>query len=137
MEKWFQNGNTPGSVYNLLRLNNDGDKVLESPFLPSWLKFTEYFNSKQIPKDQVSAISVLRNEFKDEILAKMLIEAHKKESTKKTAFDLLGDVMGYWLSKRRNPSRVYAWLRLQDKPRNKDVVELMQQYIDLFTKATK
>ncbi|KAG6616272.1 putative secreted RxLR effector protein [Phytophthora cinnamomi] len=127
VEKWFQNGNTPSSVYGLLSLKQDGNKLFDSPFVASWLKFTDYFNANVKPGDATSAISILRKDFKDDVLAKMLVDANKNPSMKKTSFGLLEDLTAYWMTKTRDPVKVYHWLRLHES-QEEDVVGLFNEY---------
>ncbi|KAE9355497.1 hypothetical protein PR003_g2815 [Phytophthora rubi] len=130
VEKWFQNGNTPGIVFTLLKLKQEEEKVLDSPLLATWLKFVDYFNKKNADAE-ISAISVLKTGLKDDVLANMLLVAHKNESTRKMALGLLEDLVAHWMTKARAPKKVAVWLRLDETP-EKDVVDLFREYYKLY-----
>ncbi|KAE9207104.1 hypothetical protein PF005_g12756 [Phytophthora fragariae] len=128
---WNKNGDAPGTVFTLLKLNKAGDKLFDSPLLPTWQKYIAYFREKN-PRQRVNELSILRKHFSDATLSKMLLEAEKIPSKKALASDLLDDLVIRWMASETVPTKVYSWLRVEGTAENSVARGLYDSYLKFY-----
>ncbi|OWY99075.1 RxLR effector protein [Phytophthora megakarya] len=92
-EIWLPKYN-PSEVFRILKLRRSPDKVLENPLLKTWVKYMNMFNMKN-PNEKTTMIDVLRTQFGDGKLSKILVKAKSVPSTK----DLGTQLHTAWLTK--------------------------------------
>ncbi|GMF10003.1 unnamed protein product [Phytophthora lilii] len=105
---------TPKRVFGLLKLDEAGDGVLQSPIFTFWTTYLDYFN-KANPGKKESIISALTASYSDEALVQILESAKKVPSTEKLATKLQAEQLDLFLKDRKAPSDVAALLKVQDK----------------------
>ncbi|OWZ21150.1 RxLR effector protein [Phytophthora megakarya] len=74
----------PNQVFRILRLHRSPDTLLENPLLRTWTKYVNAFNAKT-PEKQLTTLDILRTQFGDERLSKMLVNAKTVPSAKNLA----------------------------------------------------
>ncbi|KAG3088898.1 hypothetical protein PI124_g17662 [Phytophthora idaei] len=80
LEIWRANGQTSDEIFNLLKLNEKKDKILESPALSTWVDYVRRLDSVKERKDNFVLITQLEKYYSSEDLARML--ASSKSASK-------------------------------------------------------
>ncbi|GMF36250.1 unnamed protein product [Phytophthora lilii] len=124
---WHKGGDSPAGVFSLLDLDRLGDKLVDSPLLATWLQYTEYFSYME-PKKKVTMISLLRVHVSDGALSYMLIQAKQVQTTKKIATQLQNDLLSSWMTARKRPAEVDAWLHVEGTATNNANRMLFETY---------
>ncbi|KAL3663749.1 hypothetical protein V7S43_011164 [Phytophthora oleae] len=129
-QRWMASGKSADDVFVMLRLHvdRDGEKLLDSPLLSTFTKFTNTFN-KQNPDKQTTVISVLVNHYGDDRIAKIL---GRVPGLSKLSTDLEMALLRHWLSGKMDPSDVFKTLRLDKAGESL----LSRPLFTMFTKFT-
>ncbi|KAG7386476.1 hypothetical protein PHYPSEUDO_015576 [Phytophthora pseudosyringae] len=110
LRAWLQRGETPDDIYFLLKLNDAGDGLLQSPLFHFWGKFMIYYNEMN-PKTKYDFITTLTYRYGDDRgLSNMLMVAVKDTSTKEMATQFQNLQIARWLSKGKSPAQVSSFL---------------------------
>ncbi|ETL33139.1 hypothetical protein L914_14286 [Phytophthora nicotianae] len=132
LKYWLSEGNAPSYVFRRLQLEKTGEKLFDSPILNTWVLYVEYFR-KENPTRKVNMLSILKEHYKhDGVLANMLVEATKVDSTQKIAANLLDSLTLRWMYNKKPPTSVYKWLRVQDRPEDTAVWRIYSNYDELY-----
>ncbi|KAG7375739.1 hypothetical protein PHYPSEUDO_015397 [Phytophthora pseudosyringae] len=131
LEHWFKNGNAPSYVFKLLKLDKTEENLLDSPVFNSWLKYVAYFR-RENPKQKVNTISILKDHYKDDVLAKMLVEARRVPATETIAINLLDSLTFRWMHNKKSPTLVYTWLRVGGTPEDDVIRKIYKTYDELY-----
>ncbi|POM71455.1 Secreted RxLR effector peptide protein [Phytophthora palmivora] len=114
IQRWLVAGETPESVYKLLKLDEAGQSLFEQPQIVTWAKYLDNFN-KEHPESRMPLLSFLQARYKDEAtLVQMLIAAEKVYSTKSLAVRIQAEQTNQWLRMEKVPADVFKLLKLDD-----------------------
>ncbi|KAJ8576172.1 hypothetical protein ON010_g3040 [Phytophthora cinnamomi] len=97
---------SPGNVFMGLRLEQTGDKVLESPLFAYFQKYMVRISEGMRDKDSAMILAMTTG-FGDEALASVLIAAKKVPSTEKLATKLQADQIQFWLAQKETPEHLF------------------------------
>ncbi|KAL4145923.1 hypothetical protein PRNP1_011796 [Phytophthora ramorum] len=131
LRNWESAGKTGDDVFDLLKLNDKGEKLFESPVAATWISYVTKLNTQN--SDEV-IFSSLKKLFDDEALAKMIAGAKTSASIAATAKKLEQVQLNKWMSEGKTVDDIFALLKL-----NKDGEKLLQSpmlrtwisYVDL------
>ncbi|KAE8971333.1 hypothetical protein PR003_g26902 [Phytophthora rubi] len=105
-------GKTAKRFFTTLKLNTQGDKLLESPAFYSWVDYVTKLSPKNA--DELM-LSTLKTSYKDDvILAKMFLAAKESSFTKAIAEKLEQAQMADWLRNEKSADDVFKLLKLDD-----------------------
>ncbi|OWZ08236.1 RxLR effector protein [Phytophthora megakarya] len=104
---WISAEKSADDVFKLLKLDQTGDKLFESPLLSVWTTFVAKIN-RENPDEVV--IKQLVDTFDDVPLARMISVATKVDTTKDLAGQLRTAQFNQWRSKRKTPQEVNTML---------------------------
>ncbi|KAG2982563.1 hypothetical protein PC120_g24618 [Phytophthora cactorum] len=131
---WLTLKKAPNDVFKMLKLNKDGDALLENPLFIAWTRYTDDYNL-MYHKETVPVISTLTKNYLSDKLAKMLVQANNNPSTEHLASQLHRDLLENWLNQGNAPSYVFRRLQL-DKTREKlfdsPIFSTWMQYVEYF-----
>ncbi|KAG6951939.1 hypothetical protein JG687_00013348, partial [Phytophthora cactorum] len=112
-EIWRANGQTSDEIFNLLKLNEKKDKILESPALSTWVDYVRRLDSVKERKDNFVLITQLEKYYCSEDLARML--ASSKSASKEGIIDDLQELQfEKWMAQKKDPSAVDAMFPSSD-----------------------
>ncbi|GMF61808.1 unnamed protein product [Phytophthora fragariaefolia] len=98
-ELWKSQGQTAGDILKLLKLDEHGSRVFESPDLGSWVSYCSKLDKSA---DDSTAIVFLKAKFKDTELAMTIsaakIQASKDNSTNKMSYSGCNSSSGFLTS---------------------------------------
>ncbi|KAL4117406.1 hypothetical protein PRIC2_011398 [Phytophthora ramorum] len=109
LRNWESAGKTGDDVFDLLKLNDKGEKLFESPMVGTWISYMTKLNTQN--SDEV-IFSSLKKLFDDEALAKMIAGAKDSASTAATAKKLEQVQLKNWLSDGKTADDVFKLLQL-------------------------
>ncbi|KAG2761469.1 hypothetical protein Pcac1_g26640 [Phytophthora cactorum] len=113
LEIWRANGQTSDEIFNLLKLNEKKDKILESPALSTWVDYVRRLDSVKERKDNFVLITQLEKYYCSEDLARML--ASSKSASKEGIIDDLQELQfEKWMAQKKDPSAVDAMFPSSD-----------------------
>ncbi|OWZ04534.1 RxLR effector protein [Phytophthora megakarya] len=104
---WISAEKSADDVFKLLKLDQTGDKLFESPLLSVWTTFVAKIN-RENPDEVV--IKQLANTFDDVPLARMISAATKVDNTQDLAGQLRTAQFNQWWSQRKTPQEVDTML---------------------------
>ncbi|KAF4029606.1 hypothetical protein GN244_ATG18701 [Phytophthora infestans] len=110
-KNWLSNKKSPGVIFTLLNLNEDGISLVKSPLFQSWVKYTDEFNMVN-PENTVAVISVLKAHYSDDVLARMSLSADKTPSTQSVANLLRSELQREWYATLKSGDVVFKTLKL-------------------------
>ncbi|POM63598.1 Secreted RxLR effector peptide protein [Phytophthora palmivora] len=96
---------SPNQLFKILKLDKEGDKLLSSPLLNTWVEYMNLFN-KDLPKKKTTMIAVFTKNYGDESLAKMIEAAKANPSTKEFATNLQSAQFSQWMTEGRSPKNI-------------------------------
>ncbi|KAL3663753.1 hypothetical protein V7S43_011168 [Phytophthora oleae] len=108
---WLKNEKTPDDLFTLLRLNREGDILLENPIFDAWVKYADDFR-EMYPKVSFDPIATISDHYPAAAVAKMIVEASKSPSTSSIAHRLNTEQFRDWLNSHQSPVRVFSLLEL-------------------------
>ncbi|OWZ19826.1 Avirulence (Avh) protein [Phytophthora megakarya] len=122
----YNNRESYGDVFNLLKLNKAGNQLFDNPDFPVWMKY--------VRRGRVETIfPILSTYYTDDVLAQLFIAAKKISGTENIATKLQAEQLQIWLRKQKSADDVFTLLQL-NKVDNKlfDTPEfaLWSKYID-------
>ncbi|KAG1684892.1 hypothetical protein DVH05_010186 [Phytophthora capsici] len=129
---WLNTRQSPVRVFKLLKLDEAGDKLFQSPVITTWLNYATFYNTK---REKVSITTLLRKRFGDEVLAGILTEAQQVPATKEEATKLLTSLVGRWPKSRVHPDNVYKWLRVQGREKTDGFRLFYERYAAAYKAA--
>ncbi|ETK91394.1 hypothetical protein L915_05014 [Phytophthora nicotianae] len=112
MDIWRMNGHTSDDLFKMLKLNEKGDKVLESPTFSTWAAYVLKLESYRKTPDEFATIRQLERHYDDATLARMLANSKRRAdtaSTKGYIADLQELQFKKWVVERTSPN-VFALL---------------------------
>lgn len=84
MDIWRMNGHTSDDMFKILKLNEKGDKVFESPGFTTWVAYVLKLDGYKKTPDEFAPIRQLERHFGDATLARMLANSKRRASSAKT-----------------------------------------------------
>ncbi|OWZ24727.1 Avirulence (Avh) protein [Phytophthora megakarya] len=96
LHHWLSIDKAPVNVFTLFKLDEAGENLLSNPQFLVWRKYTDDFGLKN-RKTTASTIRVLRGNYKDDVLANLIIAGMKSPSTKPTATRLQSELFKSWM----------------------------------------
>ncbi|KAL4117418.1 hypothetical protein PRIC2_011409 [Phytophthora ramorum] len=112
LRNWESAGKTGDDVFDLLKLNDKGEKLFESPVAATWISYMTKLNTQN--SDEV-IFSSLKKLFDDEALAKMIAGAKNSASTTATATKLEQVQLNKWMSEGKTVDDIFALLKLNNE----------------------
>nr|KAH7498929.1 RxLR effector protein PSR2 [Phytophthora ramorum] len=112
LRNWESAGKTGDDVFDLLKLNDKGEKLFESPVAATWISYVTKLNTQN--SDEV-IFSSLKKLFDDEALAKMIAGAKTSASTAATAKKLEQMQLNKWISEGKTADDIFALLKLNNE----------------------
>ncbi|KAG6949366.1 hypothetical protein JG688_00014659 [Phytophthora aleatoria] len=110
---WLNADKIPDDVFKLLQLNKAGDVLLANPQFKYWGKYVEDLNLKPVNNGrQVFIIDVLRDNFADDVLAKMILAGMKVPATKNMAQRMENELFKVWVVNGKTPDVIFMYLNL-------------------------
>uniref|UniRef100_H3H817 RxLR effector protein n=2 Tax=Phytophthora ramorum TaxID=164328 RepID=H3H817_PHYRM len=109
LRNWESAGKTGDDVFDLLKLNDKGEKLFESPVAATWISYVTKLNTQN--SDEV-IFSSLKKLFDDEALAKMIAGAKNSASTTATATKLEQVQLNKWMTEGKTVDDIFALLKL-------------------------
>ncbi|OWZ14852.1 RxLR effector protein [Phytophthora megakarya] len=106
---WINADKSSNEVFAILKLDQAGDKLFDSPVLSTWTSFVTKVN-KNNPDDVM--VTQLAEKFDDVSLAKMILAAAKVERTQSLAADLRSAQFKTWFTAGRTPKYVDTMLKV-------------------------
>ncbi|POM62674.1 Avirulence protein (Avh) [Phytophthora palmivora] len=111
IHRWLGQRNTPDEVFKLLKLDEVGDKLLESPQLNTWIRYVDDYNKKR--RQKVSLMSTLATHYDDdEKLVNLLVAAKEAPNTEKVAIRIQSEQTLYWIAENKLPLDIFKLLKL-------------------------
>ncbi|KAG1694427.1 hypothetical protein DVH05_021507 [Phytophthora capsici] len=92
-------GKSVDDVFVLLKLDQEGEKLLANPLFTTFTKVTNTLNQQKPDNQQTAAISVLTTHYGDEVIAKML----GRVPMSKFSTDLETALLQKWVSGKMKP----------------------------------
>eukprot|EP00644_Phytophthora_capsici_P009941 jgi/Phyca11/119626/e_gw1.39.150.1 len=108
---WLTTKKTPGDIFNLLRLDQEGYFIFKSPLFTAWIQYTDEFR-KLYYGTKLTSIATLTKFYGDEVLAKMILAAINDPSTMKMAKRLEMEQFRNWYIHGASPTDVFKALDL-------------------------
>jgi hypothetical protein len=108
--RWMSK-DSPAQYFTRLALDKQGNKLLESPELTTWINYMKLFN-KDNPNRQTSLVATLTKSYGDGGLVKILEAARKVPKTATTARRLEAEQVQLWLKNEKTPNSVFQLLKL-------------------------
>ncbi|KAG6953581.1 hypothetical protein JG687_00012314 [Phytophthora cactorum] len=110
---WMNAGESGDDVFKLLRLDDTGTKLFETPQFTTWTSYVDDFNRNN-HNEAVSSISLLAKRYNEATLSEMLEAAKKVSSTESIATKLQTQQNELWLSQKKSPDDVFKLLKLNE-----------------------
>ncbi|KAG7389265.1 hypothetical protein PHYPSEUDO_010823 [Phytophthora pseudosyringae] len=128
---WLAMKKEPADVFKLLKLDDVGLPLLKSSLFDAWVKYTDDFR-KEYFGTKLTTISILREFYRDDVLATMILTASKSSSTSTSdlAKRLYTEQLRNWYLSKFAPEHVFKLLRLGTA----DVPLFENQLFNVWTK---
>ncbi|KAL4145922.1 hypothetical protein PRNP1_011795 [Phytophthora ramorum] len=108
LKQWVRYDKSPDDVYNLLKLNLEGNDILKSPILTTWISYT-----MKMKEDPYQLLLVhLTKRFDDATLTKMFVAAKRSHATESIGTKLEEVQLKSWLSDGKTADDVFKLLQL-------------------------
>ncbi|GMF42091.1 unnamed protein product [Phytophthora lilii] len=107
VKDWITKGMTTDKVFKILGLDNEGEKLLESPALRTLMT---YFEELDRPRKTELLFSALKSRYDEAVLTTMIRTAMKSTSTRSLAQGLQGQL---WLSNKVSADEAFKLLKLE------------------------
>ncbi|KAL4166331.1 hypothetical protein KRP22_013594 [Phytophthora ramorum] len=108
LKTWVNDGKTVDNVYNLLKLNLEGNDILKSPMLTTWISYTA-----KLDEDPYQLLLVkLMKRYDDATLTKMFVAAKRGHATWSIGTKLEEVQLKSWLSDGKTADDVFKLLQL-------------------------
>ncbi|KAL4166518.1 hypothetical protein KRP22_013776 [Phytophthora ramorum] len=107
-KNWQSDGKSADNVYNLLKLNLDGDDILKNPMLTTWISYTTKLDEN--PYELL--LANLLKHYDDATLTKMFVAAKRSSATGFTGTKLGEVQLKNWLSSGKTADDVFKLLQL-------------------------
>ncbi|KAH7469370.1 hypothetical protein KRP22_004617 [Phytophthora ramorum] len=104
---------TTDDVFTMLKLDEAGERLFQSPMLELWMKYVDGFN-KAFPKER-EGMKILTTSYDDAVLVKMIELAKKDSSTKEVATKVQSEMLTQFANAQKNPAYVGKLLNIKDK----------------------
>ncbi|KAG2761466.1 hypothetical protein Pcac1_g26647 [Phytophthora cactorum] len=114
LEIWRVSGQTSDEIFNLLKLNKKGDKILESPALRTWVAYVQRLN--QDASNKFVHITQLEKRYGVENLARMLVSSKSRHYASKPGIidDLQEWQFKKWMVQMKKTRAVNAMFPFED-----------------------
>ncbi|ETM56476.1 hypothetical protein L914_00565 [Phytophthora nicotianae] len=109
---WFSTGESGDDIFKLLKLDETGTKLFESPQVTTWASYVDEFN-KNAPNKKVSMLTLLARRYEEEDLVKMIEAAKKVPSTEDIAVKLQAELKAS-VGGGKSPENFFKMLKLDD-----------------------
>ncbi|ETP09326.1 hypothetical protein F441_14802 [Phytophthora nicotianae CJ01A1] len=113
IQRWLLAGETPESIFTLLKLDDAGESLFTQSQVVTWAKFLDDFN-KADPTSATTLFSFLKSRYDEDVFVKMLIAAKNVPSTEKIAIRIQAEQTALWLKNKKEPADIFKLLKLQD-----------------------
>ncbi|KAH7487632.1 RxLR effector protein [Phytophthora ramorum] len=118
LQNWESAGKTGDDVFDLLKLNDKGEKLFESPVAATWISYMTKLNAQN--SDEV-IFSSLKKLYSDDVLAKMIGGAKNSANVGATAKKLEQVLLSKWMSEGKTIDDIFKLFKL-----NKEGEKLLQ-----------
>ncbi|OWY97031.1 RxLR effector protein [Phytophthora megakarya] len=108
---WLAKGEDATDVFELLKLNEGVDKLLDSSKLNMWAEYVNILNKKN-PDGKVSMVAMLTEHYGDAAVAKMIETAKKVPSTANVGKSLNEEQLLGWLNAKETPENIFRLFKL-------------------------
>ncbi|KUF89400.1 hypothetical protein AM588_10002203 [Phytophthora nicotianae] len=132
IQRWLLAGETPESIFTLLKLDDAGESLFTQSQVVTWAKFLDDFN-KADSTSATTLFSFLKSRYDEDDFVKMLIAAKNVPSTEKIATRIQAEQTALWLEKGKNPGVVFKLLKLDDV----DVSIMVNPFFAAWVKYTE
>jgi hypothetical protein len=114
VSRWIEGGKTQQEVFQLLKLNRAGKKLLVQPGFSTWVKFSDTVIKQNPDKNLDGIISILKTQYKydDKALLGMFSAAEKVPQAKALAKRLQTEQIQYWLRSGETPVALFKLLKV-------------------------
>ncbi|KAG1697735.1 hypothetical protein DVH05_015692 [Phytophthora capsici] len=108
---WLAEGRNADDVFNLLKIDDAGGKLLKRPQLSTWFLYTN-----KLSKDPYDLLLInLRHHYGDSGVASMLVQAKNDPATRTIANKLETLQLETWLKEKKSVVDVFKFLKLNDE----------------------
>ncbi|KAE9169559.1 hypothetical protein PF005_g27918 [Phytophthora fragariae] len=129
--RWLSQGKSAESVFKLLNLKKEENKLFESPMFSTWESYVTKLDKTNHDK---LMLSVLKTGYNDESLANMLISAQKLPRTKPFAGRLQKEL---WISQDKTADDIFQLLKLDQQGENIFDTGEFSTWVSYVTKLNK
>ncbi|KAK1930248.1 hypothetical protein P3T76_014208 [Phytophthora citrophthora] len=112
LESWLTQGKTADDVFTVLKLDQKGNKLFESPAVNAWVS---YVTKVGVDYPDQTVFKALQSRFDDAVLAKMLLETKNVKSTKNLADKFAEIQITDWMRNRKTTDDVLKLLKLDEE----------------------
>ncbi|ETM38941.1 hypothetical protein L914_14859 [Phytophthora nicotianae] len=133
LSKWKDIGKDADEVYKILRLDAEGEKLLQSPALGTWVNYVSKLGKNPIDELQVKLSA---QKYDDAVVAKM-IALSRYDVNSDFAADLGRSLQKKWKDSDNTESGVFHLLKLDDEKTGlltNPVLEFWMRYVDSLGK---
>ncbi|KAG2856501.1 hypothetical protein PC129_g13062 [Phytophthora cactorum] len=109
---WLSTGESGDDIFKMIKLDEAGAKLFESPQFTTWASYVDEFN-RNIPNKAVSMLTLLAKHYDDVDLGKMLEAAKKVPSTESIAAKLQSELKAS-VAGGKSPENFFRILKLDD-----------------------
>ncbi|ETK93947.1 hypothetical protein L915_02937 [Phytophthora nicotianae] len=109
LDSWVKLDKTADDIFNVLKLNKEGDKLFESPVLSYWVAFVMKGDKENA--DELM-YSVMKKYYGDDMLEKLFARVKGSASTKRLASKLEQEM---WMSHGKTEDDIFNYLKLGEK----------------------
>ncbi|KAL4092828.1 hypothetical protein PRIC1_011819 [Phytophthora ramorum] len=107
-KNWQSDGKSADNIYNLLKLNLDGDDILKSPMLTTWISYTTKLDENPY---ELLLVNLMKR-YDDATLIKMFVAAKRGSATGSIGTKLEEVQLKNWLSHGKSADGVFKLLQL-------------------------
>ncbi|POM63617.1 Avirulence protein (Avh) [Phytophthora palmivora] len=114
MQSWLVGGKSADSIFTLFKLDKAGDSILSNPFFNTWYTYLKIVNAK-FPTKKMTLFTKLNNQYGDEGLLMVIVEALKVKETSGIAALLRSELFHQWAVSGKSVDAVFQHLMVPPK----------------------
>ncbi|GMF35133.1 unnamed protein product [Phytophthora lilii] len=110
---WLEMKKAPRDIFELLRLNKEGDALLKSPLFSAWIRYTDDFKFAY-PDETLDTMTTLLKYYLSADIARMSVEASKVPRTRSISDRIVLELFREWRSGGTSPAGAFVALGLKN-----------------------